>query len=319
MQATCTLSHATPIQTLTPVQAGILKTLLYFDIFNYPLTGAEIFENCQERHATKLCVLAELSVLVSGGMVRQTDEFYHLSADGSIVERRRKGNHKAEKHLSTAHRFTRLISRFPFVEAVFISGSLAKGYMDEKSDIDYFIITSPQRLWVCRTLLITFKKIFLLNSRKYFCVNYFIDSAHLELPDKNIFTATELVFAIPMYNPVVCARFIQSNNWRQTFYPNKPFPVLPPPPSLLSPVKQLLEWVLGGAWGERLDNWCFRTTLRYWKKKFVHFDESEFDLNFRSRKHTSKHHPGGFQFRVLKAHADKISAFSEKHGIKFAS
>ena len=56
---------------------------------------------------------------------------------------------------------SRLISKFPYVEGVGISGSLSKGYYDDDGDIDFFIITSPKRLWIARTFLILYKKLFL--------------------------------------------------------------------------------------------------------------------------------------------------------------
>src|SRR4029453_8923510 len=93
-----------------------------------------------------------------------------------------------------------LIASFPYVRCVCISGSLSKKYFDDTTDIDFFVITKPGRLWVCRTFLILFKKLFLLNSKKYFCINYFIDSDNLEIPDQNIFTATELTTLIPMHD-----------------------------------------------------------------------------------------------------------------------
>ena len=83
------------------------------------------------------------------------------------------------KVLVKAKAKARFISKFPFVAAVGVSGSLSKGYYDSDSDIDFFIITQHNRLWICRTLLMVYKKIFLLNSRKYFCPNYFISSEQL--------------------------------------------------------------------------------------------------------------------------------------------
>ena len=85
---------------------------------------------------------------------------------------------------------------FPFVRGVFLSGSISKGFMSESDDIDYFIITAPGRLWLTRTLLILFKKIFLFNSFRNFCLNYFIDSENLYIPEHNRYTATEIVFLI---------------------------------------------------------------------------------------------------------------------------
>ena len=65
----------------------------------------------------------------------------------------------------------KFISKFPYIENVSISGALSKNYYNNDGDIDFFLITQPNRLWIARTLLIIYKKMFLLNSRKYFCVN----------------------------------------------------------------------------------------------------------------------------------------------------
>ena len=75
------------------------------------------------------------------------------------------------------------------------------------------------------------------------------------------------------------------------------------------------EKILHGKLGEWLDTWCFKITLRHWKKKFSHFDESEFDLNMRSRKNVSKHHPQGFQNKVMELHQQKIKQLEQQFGI----
>ena len=103
-----------------------------------------------------------------------------------------------------ALRNARLIFHFPFTRAIMISGSLSKNYADEASDVDYFIIVKPGRLWIARTLLIIYKRIFLMNSKKYFCVNYFIDEDHLEIEEKNLFTAVELTTLIPIHGFTLC-------------------------------------------------------------------------------------------------------------------
>ncbi|MEZ5195381.1 MAG: hypothetical protein R2764_02960 [Bacteroidales bacterium] len=83
-----------------------------------------------------------------------------------------------------AKRFSTFISNFPYVRGISLSGSLSKGYIGDDPDIDYFIITKENRLWLSCTMLIAFKKIFLFNSCKYFCVNYFIDTNNLEIEEK---------------------------------------------------------------------------------------------------------------------------------------
>jgi ribosomal protein L32E len=39
--------------------------------------------------------------------------------------------------------------------------------------------------------------------------------------------------------------------------------------------------------------------LNRWRKKFSHLSESHFEVDFRSRKNVSKHHPQGFQRKVV--------------------
>jgi hypothetical protein len=231
-----------------------------------------------------------------------------------LVERRLTGERHAEKSLRTAVRYSRRIAAFPFVRAVALSGSISKKYMDDSSDIDYFILTAPGRMWVTRTLLVLYKKVFLLNDRKNFCVNYFLSEDALEVPDKNIFTATEVSFLIPTYNYGLYSEFMHANSWAKDFLPN--FPLRQKEFMIVERkffIKPLLENILSGSFGEMLDSMFFRITLRFWKKKFSHFDASTFDFRLRSRKNVSKHHPRGFQEKVLKKYAEGLSEFYRAH------
>ncbi len=197
-------------------------------------------------------------------------------------------------------RYAKLVSKFPFVEAVCISGSLSKGILTNDGDIDYFIICKPNRLWLCRTLLILYKKIVLLNSKKYFCVNYFIDTTNLTIPDKNSYTATEIATLIPVNNIDVFKRFLNTNNWVYQQFPN----FIETRTTALTTSKKnklalMLEKMCDSNLGDKLDTYFFKLTLKIWKKRFPKFDDTNFDLNMRSKKTVSKHHPQGFQTKVL--------------------
>src|SRR6185369_8068797 len=166
---------------LTPLSKNILRSLLYFDIFKHPLQAGEVFQCCSEPLVSLSVIEEELNFLMTQGLVSENRGFFFPENNPHYVIRRLAGETKAGKSLKIASRFSRLISLFPFVRGVCISGSLSKGYMDHETDIDYFIVTKPGRLWLSRSLLILFKKIFLLNSRKYFCLNYFIDDENLRI------------------------------------------------------------------------------------------------------------------------------------------
>jgi hypothetical protein len=306
-------------QALDPVSSGIISAVLYFDIFSYPLTLGEIKYNCHHTLATEETIERCTIQLVKAGRLFERGGFYLLSPDDAIIARRVRGNALAGKFQARAGRYARLIASFPFVRCVCISGSLSKGFMEADSDVDYFIITRPGRLWLSRTLLVFFKKVFLLNSKKYFCVNYFVDENSLGIPDRNIFTATELSFIVPQYNYPLYHQLIMANSWCRDFYPNKKIARDPENMGYRNgPVKRMMERILGGRLGERLDNYFFRYTLKHWKKKFPGFDEAAFDLQLRSRKNVSKHHPQGFQSRVLQAFSERRRNYESRFSVSLA-
>ena len=298
-------------QRIDPVSSSIIRTLLYYDIFKHPLTKNEIYLNFPEIIEEEEFEI-HLNNLITAGVIKFEEGFYFLSCE-SIIPRRKKGNELAEKYMNKARKMTKVIASFPFVRGVSLSGSLSKGYMDEKADIDYFIITHPGRVWLSRTMLAFFKKIFLLNSRKYFCINYFIDDQSLRIEEQNIYTATEVVTLIPTYNYGLYKEFIANNYWTQKFRPN--FPIyqnghMKEPHDPL--FKRSIEQLLSGKAGKFLDELCFRLTISYWKKKFKDFNPADFRKCFKSTRHVSTHHPQNFQKKVLALYEEKIRDFENE-------
>jgi hypothetical protein len=303
------------------VSHELLRALLYFEIFQFPLTAKELKRFCGTL-TTLEEVDYELWFLEKAGYVKHKSGFYSTAGQDidSIMERRKAGNKKAEKMLKKAGRYSKLIACFPFVRGIYISGSLSKGYADEKSDADYFIITKPGRLWICRMFLVIFKRIFLFNSHKYFCVNYFIDEEGLEIQDKNIFTATELTTLIPTCNTALYRKLMQANSWVKEFFPNTLLESVSGEaiPANNKWLKLFTEELFTGKFGDILDNYCYKITIAKWKRKFKHFTEEELELNLRSKKNVSKHHPQGFQIKVVKAFAEKVKDFEQKFQIKLS-
>ena len=292
-----------------------LKPLLYFSLFKYPLTRAEIFafSGCTNHEGTK----TELNRLVDQKVVYKLGDFYSLENDTSLVQRRLEGNAGAKKVFTKADKVSRLISRFPFIEGVGISGALSKGFFDGDGDIDFFIITAPGRLWIARTLLVLYKKLFLFNSKKYFCVNYFISENALEIEEKNLFTATELVTLIPMYGNGSFHKFYDINNWAYLKFPNRSYTE---GLETLKPIKKnVLVSVIEKIFKSNLGNWMdkkfMKLTYKTWKSKFKHLDESQFNIAMKSTQNVSKHHPSNFQRKVISRLNEKYQEYEEKYNV----
>ncbi len=309
------LNHKQKTQ-LPLLSQQIIKILLYYDIFSYPLTAEEVYFNCQQQGIQQQDVTTALGILKEDNYLKKIGIYFSINKDNKNIQKRFKANALAQKYLPKAYQMSQFIAQFPFVRGICLSGSISKNVMAEDGDIDYFIITEPQRLWIARTFLVVFKKIFLFNSHKYFCVNYFVDTNSLEIEEKNLFTATEIVTLIPTYNSSLYHQFQQANEWRRQYYPNYPLRATDKVGNGgEGSIKKALEWLLKGRFGDWLDSFFMKKTMSYWEKKFPYFDTTQFSIALKSRKSVSKHHPNNFQQKVLQAHQKKIQQFEEIHGV----
>ena len=299
--------------SFTPLRRSIIRTLAYYDIFSYPLTADEIYYNLGDNHTSPEEIKRELENLISINVVYHKGEFFQLTNNDNFIHRRKTGNKLAEKRLKTARRVSGFISRFPFIRGILLSGSISKGFMEEDSDIDYFVITHPNRVWFSRLILMLFKKIFLFNSKKIFCINYFIDSENLEIEEKNIFTATELVTLLPTFGRDIYEELYKNNIWVRQYFPNFPkretVDVLDRKDGI---IKSFWEKFLGNKLGDKLDDFAMALFEKFNKSKYKDYDKEEFKLAFKSSKRESKHHPKFFQRKVLQEFDHKIRSLQDQ-------
>lgn len=291
---------------LDVLERAIWQTLCYFDIFSYPLPAKEVWAFLGVQTSPD-AVQPTLNAMVRAGRIVQEGEFYMIAPNSAWVPERLACNRRAVDIMPMAHRMAARIGKFPFIRGVFISGSLSKMCLQPDGDIDFFIITQPQRLWLARTLLALYKKIFLFNSHKYFCINYFVDTEHTAIEERNIYTATETLTMIPVFGRDACERFFAENQWASAYLPNlQPENNLPPQPLLTPRTKRFLEYSLSGALGEWLDRQCMAVTVAFWQRKFKKMSKEDFQVALKSNRHTSKHHPLFFQKMVLEALKNRL-------------
>jgi len=302
--------------TIAPLRKSIIRTLAYYDIFSYPLTADEIYINLGTNHTSESEVLEQLKSLADDKIIFTKGKFFLLNNNENNIVRREKGNKLAEKKLKTARRVSGFIARFPFIRGIMLSGSISKGFMEDDSDIDYFVITHPNRVWFSRLILMFFKKTVLLNSKKLFCVNYFVDAENLEIQEKNIFTATELVTLVPTFGKDIYDDLFNHNSWIKQYYPNFPKRELT---NIIDRkngiVKSLLENILRNGLGDKIDDFAMNLFDRFNKKRYKNYNEDDFKLAFKSNKKESKHHPKFMQKKILQEFERKIKLLEEKLGI----
>lgn len=293
---------------MTETAQNILKTLGYFDLFEYPLTEKEIYL-FNQAEVTDAVICDELELLLRDKKVFKVGEFYSLHNNYNLCERRRQGNKLAAEHMKTAGKVAKFLSRFPYVKAIAVSGSLSKNFATDKTDIDFFIITTANRLWIARTCMHLYKKLtFLWGRQNWFCMNYYVDEAAMEIPEKNIFTAVEIVTLLPMHGKDCLHEFMQSNRWTASYFPLKSFcdtVCADRPKGLFS---RLVEKIFSGRLGDMADTKLMQVTARRWQRKVKRQElNSRGDLLGMSiDRHFSKPDPKNFQDKTVKMYQEKI-------------
>lgn len=132
--------------------------------------------------------------------------------------RKTRGENSAEK-LAKAKEITIFLKQIPTVQAIFVTGSVGVNNAKAKADIDLMIVTLPDTLWLTR--LIVFLAFKLTGKlKKPYCPNIFLDTNHLEIPDKNLYVAHEVLQAQCLYDRGDVARkWLEANAWTREYLP----------------------------------------------------------------------------------------------------
>jgi len=290
------------------IEESILRTLTYFDLFHYPLLLTEI-RDFLDRELSVIQLSKCLDGLIAAKRVFRYQEFYMLHANPLLVHRRKEENELAVSMMEKALRIGRFLQQFPYVRAIAISGSLSKNVAGPTADIDFFIITSSNRLWIARTCMHLYKKFTFLRGRQhYYCMNYYVDESALLLDEHNIFTAIELKTLLPVSGYTVMQQFFNKNHWshqwlpayafRKQCSPDRPYPIL----------KKIAEWVFNNKLGDGLDNLLFTITSKRWKRKEAGGKRNAKGetMGLITNKHFARSNPGGFQEKLLSLYEEKL-------------
>lgn len=209
--------------------SSILKTLIYSDIFDFPLTKEEIWKFLI---AVNVDRASFEKTLTEFPLVKWEHEkgFYFLSGRGEIVEKRIKKKKESKKKITLAKKIIKKLSFFPTVLFIGISGGLALENSKEKDDIDLFVITRANTLWITRLLLV----LLLILMGQYrgrgkkesqkICLNMLIDEDALmfEKDRQNLYAAHEIAQLKPIFNRNnTYKKFLNVNRrWVSRFLPN---------------------------------------------------------------------------------------------------
>jgi hypothetical protein len=146
-------------------------------------------------------------------------------------------------------------------------------------------------------------------------MNYYVDEEALEIEEKNIFTATELITLLPACGNGGLVKFFDANDWATDYFPHyrqrkREAPVYPPPSFL----KRTLEKLFDNRAGDRLDDFLRRLTSRRWKNKEDRgaVNDKGDKMSLKTSKHFSRPNPEIFQQKILNIYTDRLNEFEER-------
>ncbi|MBI3887892.1 hypothetical protein HY310_02385, partial [Candidatus Microgenomates bacterium] len=132
--------------------------------------------------------------------------------------RKKRVDYSREKY-DQAREVGNLLIKIPTVEAIFLTGSAAALNAKKDADVDLLIITSANTLWLTRAVIFIILKI-IGKFKNPVCPNMFLDLCHLEIKNKNLFTAHEILQAKCVYERNKTSKqWLDANKWAKEYLP----------------------------------------------------------------------------------------------------
>lgn len=210
-------------------RASIFKTLIYSDIFDYPLRKEEVWRFLISGKSVQRKEFEEELNRVSGAKLVHLEggDFYCLLGRGEIVKTRIKRLKESNKKIISAKKIVKILSLVPTVSFIGISGALARKNSDAKDDIDIFVIARNKSLWITRLMLVLL--LILMGQYRWrgkkeshkVCLNMLIDEKVLEFENQDLYTAHEIIQLRPVFDRKnTYNKFLSANRWINKFLPN---------------------------------------------------------------------------------------------------
>lgn len=243
------------------LDSAILRTVLYADVFDFALTVNELHRFLMHHSPV---ALAEIQRALDGSpaleaALARSGEWVALKSRQSLFGMRDEREAVAARLWPLARRYAAALALLPFVRMVALTGALAmRNPVSTDDDLDYLIVTRPGRVWLARLASVMLVRIVRLTGTEI-CPNFVLAEDALVQNRRDVYIAHEVVQAVPFFGGALYERLRAENRWADSHLPNAsgaPHPAEIRAPSRAgAAVKHLLEWVLGGKLGDRIEAW----------------------------------------------------------------
>lgn len=216
-----------------PIRRAILLSLSYTSQFQYPLTARELWQRLilpNNVGNVDFHKFAEALIWLRNNNFISFQNGYFFLKTAQFDEKERKVRSlQAKNKLPDLEPLLKLCKNLPWVRAVAITGSVGVGQAKLDDDVDLLIVTSKNRLWITRALIIAFAEILgkhrsrLGRAKSGWCFNLWLESDKLAVGSKSrsVYTAYEVIQAKWVLDKdTVQNWFYFTNSWVSRILPN---------------------------------------------------------------------------------------------------
>ena len=253
---------------MTSIEEAILRTVIYADLFNFPLTRRELHHYLiAEQPFTIGQIEQTLTTSIFLKTVLELRQEYVICTGRQALIAVRDARERASLALwCPALVYGEWLARLPFVRMVALTGALAvRNASDNDDDLDYVLVTTAGRVWLARAFAILLVR---LAKRRgvVVCPNYVLAESALAQEKRDLFMAHEVAQMVPIYGARLYEAMRAANEWVDNSLPNAKNPYYAEAERMPGAGWRLLkgaaEWLLGGRVGDALEAWEYRRKLR---------------------------------------------------------
>ena len=240
---------------MTELERSIIKTVAYFDVFDFPLTVSELHKYLLTKE--KYSLLNIIKQIENNNFLGSCQGFYFVKGRDQIIQQRKEKYLVANKKIRKSLFYIKMLSKLPFVEAIFICNTLSILNARDESDVDLAIVAREGKIWTARFFCAVLMKIFNKrpseeNQKDKICLSFYFGADSLDLErvrnDNDIHFTNWVAQFMPVYGrDEIISEFCRENGWVKEDLVNHEFTISNSRWKVKekSLVKRILEMIFG--------------------------------------------------------------------------
>lgn len=241
-------------RTMQTVKQAVLSTLAYFDLFGVPLSRGEISEHLlwSDFDDDKIDIYLKESPLI-----HYHNGYFSLHREREFWDQWKTKQSLQKNYFKKVRRYQGWLALCPFIKLIAVCNTLPIGDVNEGSDIDLFVITQKNRLFLARWWLTALTSLLGIRRhgdkiRKRFCLSFYVSEDHLDLKDialqpTDLYLAYWLKTMEPIAgDPTTYEALFTANGWLKNYFhtliPKRRY--FRKSGGFATTIRKILEWIL---------------------------------------------------------------------------